>query len=102
LDLPAGASWRSTLAGASPATLRRALVLADTVLWQGLRAQEFRAHLGAPRLAKASARYFYAPAPAEAIASVTPSRHLRPAGVALALVALAGVVANATVLWLRS
>jgi hypothetical protein len=102
LDLPAGASWRSTLANASSATLRRALVLADTVLWQALRTREFRAHLGAPRLSSASARYAYATAPAAALPSTRGSRGLRPTGIALALVALAGVVANATAIWLRS
>jgi hypothetical protein len=101
LDLPGGQRWAAFLAAANEDQLRSALRLADTVLWQSLRIQEYDTHLGSPRRASGRTQFLSASAPEVAAPAPAAPVRVRPLGVVLALIALAGVVANATAIWSR-
>jgi len=104
LDPPGGArTWRAALARAQAREVRDGFVLAQVVLWQGLRVADYQAFLGTPLGGTFRATYEFAPATVEAAPTPrAPPERVRPMGIALALVAAALIAGNGVALWRRA
>ena len=97
-----GGSWKGALNGLDAEGLADALVRAEIAMWQVLLRPQIDAYVGNPGKGPSSTTYDLNTAPPVRLSPRPAAEHLRPAALALVLVAAAFVLGNATLLWLRS